>query len=265
MSLKKSAAVGIKWSSVSQVGRQAMQIATLIILARLLSPGDFGLVGMATVFTGFLAIFKDLGTSAAIIQKEEISERLLHSIFWINVIFGLFATVFLLSISPFVAGFYHEGKVSAILSVLSITFLISSLTILQQALLERSLAFNKLAKIEISATLFASITGIVSAYCGAGVWSLIYQNLVLATLTTILLWVTASWKPKLIFDWAEVKSVRSYSLHLTGFSIFTYFARNADYFLIGRFLGAQALGYYTLAYRIMLYPLQNIVWVSTLR
>jgi PST family polysaccharide transporter len=261
MSLKKSTATGVKWSSVSQIGRQMMQIATLILLARLLSPKDFGLVGMATVFTGFLAIFKDLGTSAAIIQREETSDRLLHSIFWVNVGFGFFATAFLLGISPLVGSFYHNEKVSTILSVLSVTFLISSFSILHQALLERDLKFNQLAKIEISATLFASLVGIGSAYLGAGVWSLIYQNIALVSLTTILLWVTAIWKPKLIFDWAEVKSVSSYSLHLTGFSIFNYFARNADYFLIGRFLGAQALGYYTLAYRIMLYPLQNIVWV----
>jgi PST family polysaccharide transporter len=261
MSLKKMAVSGIKWSTFSQVGRQGMQLITLIILANLLQPDDFGLVGMATVVTGFVAIFRDLGTSSAIIQREAVSDNLLHSIFWINVFFGLLVTIVLIIFSPLIGNLYQEPEVSIILIVLSPTFLIAGLGILQQSLLERNLEFNKLAKIELSATLLASVVGISSAWLGFGAWSLVYQTIAFVSATTPSLWIATCWKPRLILEWREVTSVARYSLNLTGFSIFNYFARNADYFLIGRFLGAEALGYYTLAYRIMFYPLLNIASV----
>ncbi|MDJ0674819.1 MAG: MOP flippase family protein [Calothrix sp. MO_167.B42] len=258
MSLKKQATSGIKWSSISQVGRQVMQFVTTAILARLLSPADFGLLGMATIVIGFVGLFKDLGTSAAVIQIKNLSDSLVHSIFWINVAFGILGTIILFITSPLVANFYEEPKIAPVLMLLSLSFFISGISILQKALLEKDLAFNKLAKIEIAAVFSGSATGIVSALLGFGVWSLVYQSLAVTTVTTILLWITTHWKPKLLFSWNEVKQVSSYSLHLTGFNIFNYFARNADYLLIGKFLGTESLGYYTLAYRLMLYPLQNI-------
>ena len=258
ISLSVQAVSGVKWSSISQVGRQGMQLVTTIVLARLLSPSDFGLVGMAMVVIGFVAIFKDLGTSAAVIQRKELSEELLSSIFWVNAAFGLVATVVLAVVAPLAATFYHEPRIIPILGFLSLTFFISGLSILQQAILERGMAFNKLAKLEIIATLLGSMVGIGSAILGFGVWSLVYQLLAVVTVSTVLLWTSSGWKPKMNFHWAEVKSVSSYSLNLTGFNIFNYFARNADYLLIGRFLGAQNLGYYTLSYNIMLYPLLNI-------
>jgi O-antigen/teichoic acid export membrane protein len=258
MSLRESAASGVKWSTTSQAGRQVMQLASTIVLARLLSPSDFGLVGMAMVVIGFLALFKDLGTAAAVVYQRSLSDELLSSIFWANVVFGVMAAAVLFSTAPFVAGFYDEARLTPILEVLSLTFLISGVSILQQALLERGLAFRALAKVETFATASGAAVGIGLALLGAGVWSLVGQALSVAAITTVLLWVSSTWRPKWVFRWVEVKAVGSYSLNLTGFNIFNYFSRNADYLLIGRFLGAQDLGYYTLAYRIMFYPLQNI-------
>ncbi len=258
MSLQQAAVSGIKWSSVSQGGRQLVQILTSIILARLLSPSDFGLVGMTAIVIGFITLFKDLGTSAAVIQRKDLSEQLLSSIFWVNVAFGSLAAIILLLLSPIAAIFYHEPRIVPLLKVLSLTFFISGIGILQQAILEHQLAFNRLAMIEIIASMLGSIVGIGLAVHGAGVWSLVWQSLTLVTLTTVLLWLTSTWRPKLQVNWSEVKSVSSYSLNLVGFNVFNYFARNTDYLLIGRYLGAQSLGYYTLAYSVMLYPLQNI-------
>jgi len=258
MSLKKQATSGIKWSTVSQIGRQVMQFATTAILGRLLSPDDFGLLGMATIVIGFVGLFKDLGTSAAVIQKKDLSESLVHSIFWINVAFGLLGTIILFVISPLLAKFYEEPRIAPVLMVLSFTFFISSISILQNALLQKKIAFNKLANIELFAVFNGSAIGIISALLGFGVWSLVYQMLIETTVTTILLLITNSWRPKLVFSWNEVRQIGRYSLNLTGFNIFNYFARNADYLLIGKFLGSESLGYYTLAYRLMLYPLQSI-------
>ena len=258
MSLKATYVTGVKWSATSQFGRQGIQWVTIAILARLLVPEDFGLVGMTTVVIGFLALFKDLGTSAAVIQRQDLPEELLSSVFWINVFFGLVVMVLLYAASPLVAAFFQEPRVVPILQVLSTTFFISGLSILHQALLQREMAFNHLAKVELSATVVGAFTGIGAALAGWGVWSLVFQSLAVALVTTVLLWVFSAWRPKLIFHVNELRSVAYYSLNLLGFSIFNYFSRNADYLLIGRFLGAEALGYYTLAYRIMLYPLQNV-------
>lgn len=258
MTFKQRAVSGVKWSTISQVGRQVAQLLTTIILARLLAPSDFGIIGMATVVIGFAGMFKDLGTSAAIIQKQGLSNELLSSIFWINAGFGTLAMVVLFACAPLVGWFYHDPRVIGVLQILSLSFFISGLSILQKTLLERSLAFRVLAKVEISAIVCGAIVGISMALSGAGVWSLVFQTLTNVTLTTILLWLSSHWRPTWEFHWRDVKSISSYSLNLIGFNIFNYFVRNADYLLIGRYLGAQDLGYYTLAYRILLFPLQNI-------
>lgn len=258
---KQKAVSGIKWSAISQVGRQGTQLITTVILARLLSPSDFGLVGMAMVVIGFINIFKDLGTAAAVIQRKELSEALLSSIFWVNAGFGALAMIVLFLIAPFGGLFYREPRVVAVLQVLSMSFFISGLGILHQALLERALSFNSLAKLETASVLVGAVVGIGLAFAGAGVWSLVFQSLTTAFVATILLWLSSSWRPRWVFDWEEIRAMSSFSLNLTGFNIFNYFTRNADYLLIGRYLGAQDLGYYTLAYRILLFPLQNITAV----
>lgn len=249
---------GVKWSSLSQFGRQGAQILTIVVLARLLSPSDFGLVSMAMVVVGFIALFNDLGTSAAVIQRGDVPERFLSSIFWVNAAFGLLATAAVFILSPLAAGFYGEPQVTPVLRLLSVAFLISGMGVLQKALLERELAFQKLARVELAAVLAGCGVGIGAALLGAGAWSLVFQWLVTVSLTTVLLWVANPWRPGRTFGWAEVRSASGYSLNLTGFNVFNYFARNADYILIGKFLGTQELGYYTLAYRLFLYPLQNI-------
>lgn len=257
-SLKDKSVSGVKWSTISQISRQGTQLLTTVVLARLLAPSDFGLLGMATVVIGFIAIFKDLGTSAAIIQKRDLSDELLSSIFWVNAGFGTLSMAVVFFGARLGGLFYNNPEVVPILQALSVSFFISGLSILQQALLERSLAFNTLGKIEIISVVCGAIIGIGLALSGTGVWSLVFQLLTTVSATTVLLWLNSKWRPKPVFNWIEVKAVSSYSLNLTGFSIFNYFSRNADYLLIGRYLGAQDLGYYTLAYRILLFPLQNI-------
>lgn len=261
ISTKQDVVHGTKWSAASQYGRQGMQLVVSIILARLLSPSDFGLFSMTLVVTGFVALFNDLGTSAAVIQKREIPEALLCSIFWINIAFGVMATIVIFMVAPFAAKFYHEPRVTNVLRILCLTLVISGSSMLQKALLERELGFKKLAKAEIIGTMFGSFVGIGLAVKGAGVWSLVFQAITVVCVTTILFWRTSNWRPKIIFRWDELRSITNYSLNLLGHSVMNYLGRNIDYLLIGRFLGAQNLGYYTLAYRIMLYPLENIAWV----
>lgn len=261
MSIKGQAVAGIKWASAGQVGQQILQFGTSIVLARLLSPSDFGLVAMAMVVVGFLSLFKDLGTASAIIQHKNPSETLLSSIFWTNMMVGSVGMAALLGTAPLIAVFYKEARVTAILQVLSVIFVASAISIVPKSLLERNLAFRTVTKIETGAMAVGCAIGIASALLGAGVWSIVFRAIAEAVLSAALLWAFARYRVRMSFDWQELKTVGSYSLNLTGFNVVNYFARNADYILIGRFLGPQNLGYYTLAYRIMLYPLQNISYV----
>jgi PST family polysaccharide transporter len=242
----------------SQAGQQATQLLTMVVLARLLTPGDFGLVGMASVVIGFVSLFKDLGTSAAVIQSRKNTDELLSSVFWANVAFGCFSMIVIASAAPVAAIYFHEPRVSALLRVLSLSFAIASCSILQKAIFERKLMFRATAAAEVAGVAAGAAVGIVLALRGAGAWALVAQSLTSVSVSSALLWYLSDWRPQLSFHWLEIKRVSGYSLNLTGFTVVNYLARNTDYLLIGRFLGATQLGIYTLAYRIMLYPLQSI-------
>lgn len=256
--VKTSVFSGIKWVALSQGVRQIINLLTTLLLARLLAPSDFGLMGMSLVVTGFLMIFSDLGTSAAVINKEGATQEFLSSIFWLNVGFGALVASFVYLFAPIGAEFYAEPRVTKMLEVTAVGFIFSGFGSLHQALLERSFAFTRLAMVEIISVVFGAIVGITLAIWGAGVWSLLFQSLAMAFINTCLLWYCSSWRPAMLFHWSEIKPVSGYSLNLVGFTIFNYLTRNVDNILIGRFLGAQDLGYYTLAYRILLLPLRSI-------
>jgi PST family polysaccharide transporter len=258
MSIAKDAVKGVKWVSVSQLGRQIIQYTTTIILVTLLTPSDFGLMAMAIVIIGFLEIFKDLGTAAAIIQNQNLSEESLSSIFWVNVGFGALVAILVFLAAPLGAEFYNNYKVENILKVLSISFIFSSFGIVHKKLLEKELKFDLLAKIELIGVTIGAVVGVTLALFGFGVWSLVFQSLSITVITTSLLWIFNNWKPKIFFSYSRIEPIISYSLNLLGYNIFNYFVRNADYLIIGKYLGERELGHYYLAYKIMLYPLRNI-------
>lgn len=258
MNLKVKTLSGVKWAAVSQFSRQLVLILTTVILARLLDPTHFGIFGMVNIVIGFAGIFRNLGTSAAIIQSRDLPDLLVMSLFWVNVAFGLLVFGVLFFVAPLVSSFFNEPQVTLILQVLSVGFFISGCSVLNQGILERNLSFKKLALVEMSATVLGAIVGITAALLGFGVWSLVFQNLAITFLLTLLLWIVSPIRLTMNFSTTQLRSVLKFSLNLTGFNFVNYFIRNADYLLIGKFLGAEALGFYTLAYRIMLYPLQSI-------
>ncbi len=252
---------GTAWSGLAQTGKQVIGVLSTAVLAHLLSPDTYGLLGMALIVVGFIDIFKDLGTGSALIQRAELDDRLVSSVFWMNLLLGVVAAAASFIIAPWMARFFGEPRVAPVLSALSVSFVISSLSIVQQSLLTRDMAFDRLARIELIATTLAACVGVGIAFYGGGVWSLVAMTIVGSALSTIFLWVQSSWRPPWRFAWSDIRSMRSYSLNLVGFNIFNYFARNADNLLIGRYLGVSALGYYSLAYNLMLFPIQNIVRV----
>ena len=252
---------GIKWSSISQVSRQILQYVSTIILVNYLTPGDFGLMAMAVIVIGFLEIFKDFGIGSAIIQKENPSDKLLSSVFWLNLGLGISISLIIFFSSDLIALIYNSSQVKPILQALSVTFLISSFSILHKSLLEKKLAFNIIAKVELITAVTGSAVAISLAISGYGVWSLVFQTLTFSFISSLLYWFFSKWKPKFYFRIRELKTIFHYSINLAAFNTINYFARNGDYFLIGKYLGDRELGHYYLAYRIMLYPIQNITAV----
>jgi PST family polysaccharide transporter len=233
----------------------------MIWLARTLPPSDFGLMTMAIVITGFAALFKDLGVGSAVIQAGDRSTSWLSTLFWVAAGVGLAVTAILAVAAPLVAQIYREPALTDLVRVLSLTFVITGVSVVHQAILERDLRYFDLARVEGVGAIVGAIAAIAAAEAGAGVWSLVAQTLVAAAAGTLLLWVTARWRPALTFSRREARIGGGYGAGLTTFNVVNYAARNGDYFLIGRQLGPQQLGYYTLAYRLMLLPLQMVTAV----
>jgi len=258
MILEQKTIGGVKWSGLSQFIRIGTQTITSVILARLLLPEDFGLLGMALVFMGLVAIFNDMGIGSAIVQKQDINQKNLSSIFWFDLLIGVLAMLIIILAAPWIARFYGQNSLISIISVMSISFLFTSLSMVQNSLLLKELKFKKLALLELTSTISASLLGISLAYLGYGVWSLVWQNISMTLIYASMAWITEHWIPEIHFSWKDIKPIIGFSSNLSGFNLLNYFSRNADYLLIGKFLGATALGYYTLAYTMMLFPLSNI-------
>ena len=213
---------------------------------------------MVMVVTGFLDLFSDLGTSAAVISAWNSRRGFLSSILWFNAVLGTSVALIVFLIAPAAAVFYGDNRVEPLMQFLSLTFVIAGFRGLPQALLQKTLAFNRIAKLEITAAAVSTFVVLTAAFTGQGAWSLAYQTLAGTMFMTLGLWVMHPWRPSMVFDWRQLKSILNYGLNLTGFSVFNYFARNADNLLIGKFLGATELGYYEMAYRLMMYPLQTL-------
>lgn len=256
--IKNSISKGVAWSGISQIGLQISGFVISIILARLLTPADFGLVGMVVIFTGFAGIFSELGYGAALIQNQSVEERHYSSIFWLSLATGIILTALLIFASPWIADFYNEKRLVLLTKLIAINFSIGALNIVQQARLTKELAFKKLAYIEITATIIAGAVATYFALMGIGVYALVWQMLMRTFISVVLMWISTNWIPKLIFDRKAVMELFRFSANLLGFQVFNYWIRNTDNLLIGKFIGTAGLGVYSRAYSLMLLPITQI-------
>jgi PST family polysaccharide transporter len=256
--LKSQVVKGISWVGVSNVLKQLFQMGGLFVFAWLLSPDDFGIFTILMIFIGFLTMFYDMGTSSVIVHIKEPSVQLLSSIFYFNIFAGIFLSIFLSIIAPLISAFFAEPELTELLRILSLIFIISSLGVVQKSLFEKKLEFKKVTIIETIAMFLGVVFGIYTAWRGHGVYSFIVQALVNSTSMVILFWLVSGWRPIFHFAFSDIRSVFSWSANLTGFYIINYFTRNVDNFMIGKYLSTSSLGVYSLAYKIMVYPIQNI-------
>jgi PST family polysaccharide transporter len=236
----------------------AINLLSTIVLARLLSPEDYGVISMVLVVTAFAALFRDLGLSSSTVQKLTLSHEQLSTLFWINVAAGATLTVIVAAASPLVAWFYRQPELSMVTLVLSSTFVISSFSTQQGALLTRQMRFGRKTAATIAGAIatFGIAAGL--ALRGLGYWSLVWGNIAGQIITTILLNNLSGWHPGPPVRKSGVRSMLKYGANITAFDFVNYFHRNLDNLLIGRIWGADALGIYSRAYQLMMYPITHL-------
>ncbi|RLA50676.1 MAG: colanic acid exporter [Gammaproteobacteria bacterium] len=252
---------GVRWIGASQAGKIVLQLVSILVLARLLPPSDYGLMALAATVTTFASLIRDMGTGAALIQREEINPTLVSTVFWFNVAVGVVLTGILILLSPIAANILEEARLAGVLVMLSPVFLIASLGAVPHSLCERESRFKILAKIELSSGCIALAIAVYIAMKGGGVYALVAQSLVAASMSTILLWLYSRWRPVNKPKLSVLREIWGFSGNIFIFNITNYFQRNSDTVLIGRFLGSVDLGFYNIAYRILLFPLQHITFV----
>lgn len=252
-----------RWILLSQGVRTGIQMVGLVVLSRLLPPSEYGLMAMASVVINFAYLLRDMGTGAAVIQKEKVTDATTNTVFWLNLGLGLTLTTILFTCSTLISASFKTPALTPLLWILALVFPITSSAAVHQALLERESKFRILTRIEIVSSLSGLVVALVLAYSGAGVYSLAYQTLVAGLLSTIQLWIVNPWRPKMQWSREEFNSLWKFSGHLTGFSFINFFSRNADTMVIGRVLGAVPLGIYSQAYKVMMFPLQSMTFVAS--
>lgn len=248
----------VSWTGAGQVIRQGTQFVLAIFLARLLTPADFGLVALVTVFTGFAGMFADFGMGSAVVYRQDATPAELDFAFWLNIAVGLLLTSLCFLAAPLVGAFYGDPRVVPLMRVVGVTFAIGSFGTVPNSLLQKAFHFRALATVDVVCSTCAGVLAVFLAFRGLGVWSLVAQALAAAAIAPVLKWTLVRWKPGFRFRWRDGSRLWRFGTNLMGFSVVNYWCRTGDNLLIGKFCGAVELGLYTRAYALMLLPVSQV-------
>jgi PST family polysaccharide transporter len=257
--LGKHAISGGFFTVVAQGAKFILNLTSAVVLARLLSPKEFGLVGMVLAVTGLLGIFKELGLSTATVQRETITQEQVSNLFWLNVALGGVVCFIGIGLAPLVAWFYHDSRLTGIMVLLSFTFLLTGSTVQHQALLIRQMRFRAIAIIEVMSMLAGIVTACCLALFGFAYWSLVGQQLCLAAAGLVLTWWASGWRPTMPKRHSGVAPLLSFGAHLTVSDLVGRLAVSSDSILIGRLFGAEPLGLYNRAAVLLARPLEQVL------
>jgi PST family polysaccharide transporter len=235
-----------------------LRLGALMLLARLLTPADFGLVAMVVAFTGALNLFRDLGLSTAAVQRPTVTPELLSTLFWINLAVGAALATLCLAVAPLIAGFYQEPRLQPVAAALAMGFLFHAAGVQHIAMLERAMRFVALAIIELVSLAMSSALGVAAAFQGYGYWSLVIMALAAPIVSTSCAWISTRWVPGLPRKQTEIGAMIRFggTTTLNGFVV--YVAYNLEKVLLGRFWGAEAIGIYGRAYQLVSIPIDNL-------
>ena len=242
----------------SQGANFALRIGSLMVLARLLDPKDFGLVGMVMVIVGVLNLFRDFGLSTATVQRADFSEKQLSTLFWVNMLVGAVLTLLALASAPIVSAFYHEPRLFAVTAVVSAGFVLNAAGVQHGAILQRQMRFTSIAIIEIIALVAGIAAGIGMALRGYGHWVLVAMTIATPVVSTVCYWAVTGWIPGMPHRGVGILSMLRFGGTIPLNGLVVYLAYNLEKILLGRYRGAEALGLYGRAYQLVNVPTENL-------
>lgn len=259
--MRKSITSGILWSGLERFTAQGIQFVFSFVIARLLSPEDYGLVAMLLIFTAISQCFVDSGLSNALIQKKNRDEIDFSTVFYFNVVVAFVAYILLCLFSPVISEFYNQPLLEKIICVSSLTIIISSFASIQQAKIAIELDYKRQAKISFIVAIVTGCVSLYMAYNGFGVWTLVFSSIMSSSLTSLLLWFSSSWRPKLAFSWSAFCQLFGFGYKLMLGGLIHHIYVNLYSLIIGKVYSKEALGCFNRANSITQYPTVNVTTV----
>lgn len=253
-SLKQKTISGVLWSCVERFSVQGIQFVIMVIMARILLPSDYGMIGMLAIFIAIAQTLIDSGFSNALIQKKDRSEIDYSTVFYFNIAVGIVLYFILFFSSPLIARFYNTPELTGLTRVLALNLFINSLAVVQRAILSIKIDFKTQAKASFSAAIISGIVGIVMAYTGFGVWSLAVQTVLNAFVNTVLLWIFSKWIPLKVFSFESFKKLFAFGSKLLASGLLDTIYRNIYTIVIGKKFASTDLGYFTRADQFAQFP-----------
>lgn len=258
MTLKQKTVNGLLWSFIENFSKQGITFIVGIILARLLTPEEFGLIGMITIFIAISTSVINSGFSQALIRKKDCTDTDYSTVFYFNLLVGVVLFAILFFAAPLIAGFFNEPQLTKLVKVLASVLVIDAFTIIQRTKLTKRIDFKLQTKISVIADIVSGVAGIAMAYTGFGVWSLVARQIIQRALNALLLWVWNRWIPLLVFSKESFKELFSFGSRLLVSGLIDTAYRNIYLLVIGKFFSAAELGYFTRSEQFQKLPSQNI-------
>jgi len=245
-------------SLIGQIVSFIIMMSSTAILARLLTPEDYGLIAIAISITTFFTLFRDFGLSISLIQKQVLKNDEVDSIFWVIILIGCIITIILLLLAYPISAFFDDSRLINILIAVSSIFIIGSFSIIPNAILRRNMQFKKIMYIQILSSLIAAVSAIYLAKEGYGYWALVINVILPVLITTIATLYVLNWFPRASYIFKHIGNYIKFGKYIMSFDVVNYFSRNLDNILIGKTYSAVDLGYYSKSYQLLLLPIQQI-------
>lgn len=259
--LKQKAVKGVLWSTVERFSVQGVQFLIMIVMARLLTPHDYGIIGMLAIFLAVSQSLIDSGFSQALIRKQDRTEVDNCTVFYFNIVISTLLYVILYVSAPFVADFYDTPLLCPVMRVVCFGIIFNSLAVVQRAQFTISIDFKTQAKATLTAAITSGVIGIAMAYRGFGVWSLVTQQLLNLGINTGLLWLFSRWRPRLMYSWKSFRELFAFGSKLLASGMLDTIYRNIYPIVIGKLFSASSLGHYTRAHQFSEFPSSNLTGI----
>jgi O-antigen/teichoic acid export membrane protein len=250
---------GVFWLTVVKLAGQVISWTITVYVIRILSPDDYGLMAMAGVYLGFVVLFNEVGLSAAIVQKKDLGDEDRTNICWAVLAINLALYGFSFALAPLIAAFYGEPRVTEVIRVASLVFIVRSVGLVPNSMLTREMAFKKQSQAALVGTTSGAVATLWFAVEGFGVWSLVYGSILNEIVANLLVFLFYPWRPAFSFSPSKAKALVQFGFKVAVARLFWYLSSNMDLLIAGKILGKTQLGYYSVAVQLALVPLDKMV------